>query len=156
MSARRLLGALAGLAMLPTAACYHQVVETGRPASETVIDRQWQMSYIGGLVAPAPLNVATECPNGVARVETQHTFLNQLVALVTFGIVTPIRVTVTCAGSGAGAAAPDARKVTGGEDDAAQAAAIERAVEIARESGAAVYVELRAGERVEREEGAAR
>jgi hypothetical protein len=101
---RRVLRALVALCFLAPAACYHQIVETGRPASPEVIDKPWQMSFIYGLVPPPVEETASRCPNGVAKVETQHSFLNGLVASITFGIVTPIQVTVTCA-AGAGRAA---------------------------------------------------
>src|SRR5690606_15740127 len=53
-----------------------------------------------GLIPPPAVNTASTCPNGVAKVETQHSFLNSLVGMITFGIVTPIQITVTCASSG--------------------------------------------------------
>ena len=88
--------ALVGVVTL-ISGCYHAVVETGRPAGSQVIDRPWAMSFIYGLVPPPVQNVSDQCTNGVARVETQHSFLNSLVAGLTFGIVTPMRITVTCA-----------------------------------------------------------
>jgi len=56
------------------------------------------------------VSAVNECDNGVARVETVHTFLNQVVAAVTFGIYTPITITVTCA------AASTAQEVLDSED----------------------------------------
>ncbi len=41
---------------------------------------------------------ASRCPNGVARVETQQSFVNGLVAWITFFIYTPMTIMVTCAG----------------------------------------------------------
>ncbi len=38
-----------------------------------------------------------ECPGGVARVETQQSFVNGLVGTLTSGIYTPLQVTTTCA-----------------------------------------------------------
>lgn len=51
------------------------------------------------MIPPAVVSAVSECDNGVARVETVHTFFNQVVATVTFGIYTPITITVTCAGA---------------------------------------------------------
>lgn len=150
MLARRLLGALLGAAMLPTAACYHQVVETGRAPSATVIDKPWQMSFLWGLAAPPALNVAQQCPRGVATVVTEHSFLNGLVGALTFGIVTPIHVTVTCAESGSAAATP-ATPAEKGAAPAAKAAGtskqdetalLEDAIQRSMESGEAVRVQF--------------
>jgi hypothetical protein len=103
MIARRLAAAALALFATSTTACYHAVIETGRPESATVINQPWAMSFVYGLVPPPAVNTASTCPNGVARVDTQHSFLNGLVAAVTFGIVTPMTITVTCASSGGGA-----------------------------------------------------
>ncbi|MEX0945669.1 MAG: hypothetical protein WDZ38_08320, partial [Balneolaceae bacterium] len=41
------------------------------------------------------------CSNGVARVETRHSFLNMLASAITFSIYSPMEITVTCASSSA-------------------------------------------------------
>ena len=103
MSNRRLAVAALSLFAVTSSACYHAIVETGRPASSQVIDQPW-----AGLIPPPVVQTASACPNGVAKVETQHSFLNSLVAIVTFSIITPMQITVTCAGSGSvGSAAAD-------------------------------------------------
>jgi hypothetical protein len=79
--------------------CYAATVETGLPASNTVIKQPWASCWIYGLVPPKTVDTAAKCPNGVARVETQLSFLNQLVGLLTFGIYTPMQIVVTCAES---------------------------------------------------------
>jgi hypothetical protein len=59
-------------------------------------------------VPPKTIETASRCPDGVAKVETELTFLNQVVHILTLGVYTPMRIRVTCAqGSGttAGAAA---------------------------------------------------
>ena len=38
----------------------------------------------------------TKLPRGVSRVETQLSFLNGLVSVLTFSIFTPVEITVTC------------------------------------------------------------
>jgi hypothetical protein len=77
--------------------CYAARIETGRTAGTKVIEKKWASSWIYGLVPPSTISAATECPNGVARVETQLSFLNQLVSALTFGIYTPMQIVVTCA-----------------------------------------------------------
>ena len=37
------------------------------------------------------------CPNGVAKVETQQSFLNLLANFLTSGLYSPMSITVTCA-----------------------------------------------------------
>lgn len=139
---RRLAQLAMALLILPTAACYHQVVDTGKPASPTVIDKPWQMSFIYGLVPPPELNVAQQCPGGVAKVETQHSFLNGLVAGITFGILTPMQVTVTCAATGRAAIDASASTVKAGASAADRASALEQAIEQANESGKAVLMQF--------------
>ena len=50
------------------------------------------------MVPPKTVETASRCPNGVAKVETQVSFLNALVALITSFIYTPMTIVVTCAG----------------------------------------------------------
>ena len=136
-TSRALRTALIAAAALINGACYHQVIETGRTPGTTIIDKPWQMSFVYGLVPPPAIDVGTQCPGGIARVETQHTFVNGLVAFVTAGIVTPIRATVTCAaGTARTSAAPATRT------PAEQQKAIEAAVVRAGETGEAVLVQL--------------
>ena len=87
-------------AALALGACYHVIVDTGRPANGTTIQKPWANSFILGLVPPPPVETAGKCPNGVAKVETQQTFLNGLVSFLTSGIYTPWSVTVSCASGG--------------------------------------------------------
>ncbi len=77
--------------------CYHVTVVTGAPASPTTLDRPWQNSFVLGIVPPPEINTSTVCPSGVAKVETEQTFLNGLVGAVTQSIYTPIHTRVTCA-----------------------------------------------------------
>jgi hypothetical protein len=88
------------LALVSSMACWHAVINTGRAESSTVVEKAWASSFIEGLVPPDPLDVSNECKGGVAKVETQHSFLNGLVAFLTIGIYTPIDIKVTCAGAG--------------------------------------------------------
>ena len=83
-----------------TSGCYRAVIETARPAGTETIDIPWAHSFIYGIVPPNVVNSATQCPSGVARVVTEHSFLNGLVAAITWGIYTPMHITVTCAAAG--------------------------------------------------------
>lgn len=96
--------------------------------------KPWAMSFIYGLVPPPIENVSQQCSNGVSKVETQHSFLNGLVAVLTFSIVTPMEIKVTCAA--AGGRDDDALAVRADGD--ARAALIQ-AIELSRATGKAVY-----------------
>ena len=87
--------ALVGVVVL--SGCYHAIIETGFPPGNQTIEKPWASSWIGGLVPPTMVETAERCPNGVARVETQHSFLNMLVTWLTAGIYAPMTIEVTCA-----------------------------------------------------------
>lgn len=80
-----------------TAGCYHATINTGRQPSGQTIEQKWAHGFVYGLVPPATVETASQCPNGVARVETQHSFLNMLAQFLTWGIYTPMTITVQCA-----------------------------------------------------------
>ena len=93
LSVRRLCAA----SIIVLSGCYHATVETGVTPSTEVIDQPFASSWIYGLVPPKTVATAERCSNGVAKVETQHSFLNQLVGILTLGIYTPMAIKVTCA-----------------------------------------------------------
>lgn len=77
--------------------CYHATVNTGVAPGTRLIEQQWAKSFVFGLVPPDALDAMAQCGNqGVARVETQISFLNGLVSILTFSIFTPMEITVTC------------------------------------------------------------
>jgi len=114
--------------------CYHATVETGRPPSGVVIEQPWAHSFIGGLVPPSTVDAATRCPAGIARVDTELSFLNLLVGGFTGGIYTPMSIRVACAA----AAGPGA--LLEATDD--PVATVQRAAELSRETGNAVFVQF--------------
>lgn len=77
--------------------CYHATIETGLAPSTTVIEQSFASAWVYGLVPPNTVATAAKCPDGVAKVETQLSFVNQLVGLLTLGIYTPMEIKVTCA-----------------------------------------------------------
>lgn len=81
--------------------CYHARVETGLTPSSEVIEQPFASCWIFGLVPPSIVKTAMECSNGVAIVETELSFVNQLVGIITFGIYTPMHIKVTCASGSA-------------------------------------------------------
>ena len=92
------------------AGCYHATIDTGlAPGSKTV--EMWKHSWIYGLVPPSVVEAQSECENGVARVETQMSFVNGLVGALTFSIYTPMTVIVMCAADDMSSAAVDSASV---------------------------------------------
>jgi hypothetical protein len=85
------------LSLVVLSGCYHATVETGLTPGPQTIDVNWASGWIYGLVPPSTVEAMDRCTNGVARVETQLSFLNQLVSGLTFGIFTPMQINVTCA-----------------------------------------------------------
>jgi hypothetical protein len=95
------LAKLAVLVLLAaTAGCYRATIETGRVPSGQQIRNDWAHSFIAGLVPPSTVQTAQQCPNGIARVETQLSFLNMVANAVTFGLYSPMTITVQCAAAG--------------------------------------------------------
>jgi hypothetical protein len=94
-------------------------------------------------VPPDIVSTAEKCPDGVAKVETQHTFVNQLVGILTFGIYTPMQIRVTCAARGSASSdATSALVVAKGTDAAAKQQALTRAISHAAASKNAVYLKF--------------
>lgn len=81
--------------------CYHAQVTTGLEASNEVYQQKWASGFIAGLVPPSMVNGAEHCSNGVAKVETRHSFLNMIAQMITFSLYSPMEITVTCASASA-------------------------------------------------------
>jgi hypothetical protein len=126
------------LALLLTG-CYHQVVRTGAPPGDVVVERPWTATYLFGLVPATAINTAAQCPNGVAIVETQQTFVNGLVGVLTLGVYTPQTVRITCAGAGAMSEAQHIQVAAGAEMER-RTAAVKEAVATAYRTGEKVVV----------------
>jgi hypothetical protein len=77
--------------------CWHATVETGLPAGPQTISQRWASVWLWGLVPPKTVAASSQCTSGVAKVETQLSFLNSVVHILTLGIYTPMDIRVTCA-----------------------------------------------------------
>jgi hypothetical protein len=86
---------------LALSGCYHAQITTGLEASNEVYQEAWATSFIAGLVPPDIVNAEQQCTNGVAKVETRHSFLNMVAQMVTFSLYSPMEITVTCASASA-------------------------------------------------------
>jgi hypothetical protein len=82
---------------LTTTACFHQSVQSGLQPSSTVVAHEYVSTWLWGIVPAKPIDVRETCKSGVAQVETEQSFVNGLVGVVTIGIYTPQRLRVTCA-----------------------------------------------------------
>ena len=102
--------------------CYHATIETGATPSAQVIEKPWASGWIYGLVPPSTVATAQQCANGVAKVETQLSFANQLVNILTGGIYTPMSIKVTCAQGRTSDARTTIRSTGNGQDAIHQAA----------------------------------
>jgi len=132
----RSLSLIASLVLV--GACYHVTITTGLPSNGQTIEKPWAAGFIYGLVPPAEIETAAKCPGGVAKVETQQSFLNGLVSGLTFGIFTPWDIKVSCAGR---AAAANGHTIDGSSfTDVAHA--IEAASDATVASGADVFVQF--------------
>jgi hypothetical protein len=133
---RRLVALTVATCAVVLSGCFHAVIDTGRaPAGEPIVN-PWAHAFIYGLVPPAVTETAKKCPGGVAKVETQMSFLNGLAAFITFSLYTPMTISYSCAKGGA--ELPNAKTIKVGE--AGAQAAMQEAVELARLSNAPVLV----------------
>ena len=124
---------------LASSGCYHAMVTTGLEPGGRVYEKPWALGFVYGLVPPATVDAAAGCPAGVAIVETKLSFLNQLVSGLTFGILTPMHITVTCAASRSTAGLEPAITVPGG-DPSGIVNAISAAADLAVETRKPVFV----------------
>lgn len=129
---RSRIAAIALLALF-SAGCYHATVDTGLTPSTVTVDKSWAHGWIYGLVPPSTLETAQKCPNGVAKIDTQLSFANQLVNFLTFGIYTPMEIKVTCAA----AKSASAPVINAGPN---KVDAIEDAARVSAEMGQPVFV----------------
>ena len=94
---RRRMLALTALVLVAVTGCYHATIETGLAPSPQTIEKSWAAGWIYGLVPPSVVETQQKCAKGASKIETQLTFPNQLVNVLTWGIYTPMSIKVTCA-----------------------------------------------------------
>ncbi len=124
-------------------ACYHATVDTGLKPSNQVVEKSFAAGWLFGLVPPSTVQTASKCPHGAAKIETQLSFVNQLVALLTVYIYTPMSIKVTCAEAGHASLSPTAPVINVGANATAEQIhdAIGRAAELSLRTGEPVYIE---------------
>ena len=78
------------------AGCYKTTVRTGIQPGP-VNTSQSKATWINGLVPASDVEAADDCgDSGVAVVQTELSFVNQLIGLLTLGIYTPVTVRLVC------------------------------------------------------------
>ncbi len=97
--------------VLVASGCYHARIETGLTPSAQVFEQAFASGWVYGLIPPKTVEAGQECPNGVAVVETELSFVNQLVSAITLGIYTPMHIKVTCATGGTSSLPAPAKSV---------------------------------------------
>ena len=128
--------------LIAASGCYHASVNTGQAPNGVEINRPWALSFVYGLVPPPTVETMEGCPNGVAMVETEISFLNGLVSSLTGGLVTPMHIKVSCAGSTAALDAPAEIEVATGSDLSDVQSAFGEAADRTARSGDPVYVQF--------------
>ena len=99
--------------LLFSAGCYHASIESGMKPGNDKIEKEWAHGFAWGLVGPDTIEAQSKCPSGLSKVETEHSFLNSLVQILTLGIYTPMHLTVTCAAGGNADASPSVAPAAG-------------------------------------------
>lgn len=89
---------------LLTNGCFHTVIDTGLQPGPVGYEQEWETAWLIGAV-PARVDATEACQGPWARVETEQSFLNGIVTVLTLGIYSPHQVQVTCARREAGASA---------------------------------------------------
>ncbi len=124
--------------------CYGAKVTTGlEEGSKTVTKRH--TGFINGLVMQGmPVSGKNQCPNGVAAVKTELTFMDGIFANLTGGLYSPMTVSVTCAaGSMSSLSAPDIDfTVPDDAPDAEVEATLTTAAEQSADRNESVHVQL--------------
>jgi len=115
----------------------------GLTPSTVVVEKAWASGCIYGLVSPSTVETKSKCPSGVAKVETQHSFLNMLVGGLTGGIYTPMSIKVTCAQGGRAALTPAAPTIDVAADATPQEMrnAFDRAAQLSLHDGVPVHIQ---------------
>jgi hypothetical protein len=80
--------------------CYSVRYNTDLPRGGRV-HTQGASYFLGGLIGNNTVNLDNVCPNGVARWENKHSFLDLLLGSITAGIYTPLTIEIECAGGSA-------------------------------------------------------
>ena len=125
-------------------ACHHARIETEAKPSTITIEEPFANGWLFGLVPPKLVSTAGRCQHGLARVETQITFVNGLARVLTLGIYTPMWIKVTCAEPSAAGAlntVPDIVVERGANEEEVEGA-LRRAAQMALEENRPILLQF--------------
>jgi hypothetical protein len=80
--------------------CFRTTIKNGRPMGNAPIeyDNKWHSGLVYGIAElSGPYDLSKVCPQGLATIHTETSFLNGLVQGLTLQIYNPQSVTITCA-----------------------------------------------------------
>lgn len=125
-------------------ACHHARIETEAKPSTITIEQPFASGWLFGLVPPKLVSTASKCQHGIARVETQITFVNGLVRFLTLGVYTPMWIKVTCADPSAAGTLATVPDILVGRGASAEevARALQRAAQMALKDNRPVPVQF--------------
>ena len=93
---RFVLAVLAVVALAGLSGCHNVRYDTGRPASDRVVNVPVNF-FLWGFVGQKVVDLDAACPEGAASWQNQATVVDALIDVVTLGIWSPRTVTIRCA-----------------------------------------------------------
>ena len=79
--------------------CYSTTLKNGKPIGDAPLegDQRWHHGFVGGTSeASGPYQLSRICPEGWAEIQTETSFSNGLLDVVTLGLYNPQTVDVKC------------------------------------------------------------
>lgn len=140
---KKLVAFTAFISVFSMYGCYHATIITGMTPTAETIEESFASCWVYGLVPPSTVAAAAQCPHGVAKVETQLSFINQLVGIITLGIYTPMEIKVTCAAKSSAMISPHVPDIVveSGSSDEQILNGFQKAADMAVNSGKPIYIE---------------
>jgi len=84
-------------ALLTATGCYN-VTYMSKTRMPSAVQHEENLNFFFfGLAGERDVQAGQMCPNGIAKIHNQQTFLDMFLFVITIGIYTPRTVTVTCA-----------------------------------------------------------
>jgi len=89
--------------------CFHfHYVNTAVPPAPAAQEESWHHGFLWGIVEASPaVPVSRICPNVFARVDSEESFVNGFLQVITWSIYSPQTVSVTCSGYGSAPPSPN-------------------------------------------------
>jgi hypothetical protein len=101
--------ALSLLLVALSTGCYTTTIISGKPASPATVayNARWHHGVVFGMgEVSGPYNLQEICPQGWAEIETEQSFVNSIVSMITDTLYTPQSVTIRCSAAAAPMGSP--------------------------------------------------